>query len=71
MNEVFQLPDTNLEIVSSSVKWTTLHPFTINFGGDWRISRNVILNYGMRCVFDDRWKFQTFIPVATISCMMP
>jgi hypothetical protein len=70
LNEVFKLSDNNQEIVSSSVKWTTLHPFTINFGGDWRISRNVILNYGMRCIFDDNWKFQTFIPVATISCMM-
>lgn len=70
LDEVFTLSDNNQEIVSSSVKWTTLHPFTINFGGDWRISRNVILNYGMRCIFDDRWKFQTFIPVATISCMM-
>lgn len=70
LQEVFQLPGDNFEIVSSSVKWTTLHPFTINFGGDWRISRNAILNYGMRCVFDDNWKFQTFIPVATISCMM-
>jgi hypothetical protein len=70
LNEVFEVPGNNFEIVSSSVKWTTLHPFTINFGGDWRLSRNVILNYGMRCVFDDNWKFQTFIPVATISCMM-
>lgn len=70
LNKSFEVPADQFEIVSSSVKWTTLHPFTFNFGGDWRISRNVILNYGMRCVFDERWKFQTFIPVATVSCMM-
>jgi hypothetical protein len=69
LNENFK-PDTDNEIITSSVKWTVLQPFTINVGGDWRISRNVILNYGMRCIFDDNWKFQTFVPVATISCMM-
>lgn len=70
LSKSFAVPDEDFEIVSSSVKWTTVHPFTINFGGDWRMSRNVILNYGMHCVFDDHWKFQTFVPVATVSCMM-
>ncbi|MDP4256316.1 MAG: hypothetical protein Q8938_20105, partial [Bacteroidota bacterium] len=60
----------NLEIVGSSVKWSVVEPTTLSFGGDWRISRNVILNYGMRCLFDAKWKFQTFTPVASISCMM-
>jgi hypothetical protein len=70
LNENFKVPGNNFEVVSSSVKWSVLHPYTINFGGDWRISRNLLLNYGMRCVFDDRWKFQTFTPVASVSCMM-
>jgi len=33
-----------------------VHSYTINFGGDWRISRNVILNYGMRCVLNKNIK---------------
>jgi hypothetical protein len=69
LNEAFKTP-SNFEIVASSVKWTVVEPNTISFGGDWRISRSLILNYGMRCVFDANWKFQTFTPIASIACMM-
>ncbi len=69
LNESFKAPGS-FEVVGSTVKWDVVHPNTLSFGGDWRISRSVILNYGMRCVFDKNWKFTTFIPVATISCMM-
>jgi hypothetical protein len=65
----FKTP-SNFEIVGSSVKWSVVHPNTLSFGGDWRISQSVILNYGMRCIFSSSWKMQTFIPVATLSCMM-
>ena len=60
----------NFDIIGSSVKWNVVHPNSLSIGGDWRISQSIILNYGMRCVFDSKWKMQTFIPVATISCMM-
>lgn len=70
LNETFKVPDNDFEIVGSSVKWDVVHPNTLSFGGDWRISRSVMINYGMRCIFDSRWKFTTFIPVATIACMM-
>jgi hypothetical protein len=70
LNESFKVPSNNVEIIESSVQWTTVHPYTINFGGDWRVSRNLILNYGMRCLFDKNWKMQTFTPVVSISCMM-
>lgn len=69
LTDAFKTPE-NFEVIGSSVSWDVVHPNTVSFGGDWRISRSVILNYGMRCVFDDNWKFRTFIPVATISCMM-
>jgi hypothetical protein len=70
LGEKFKVPAGDFEIVSSSVKWNVVHPNTISFGGDWRISRNLMLNYGMRCVFDAAWKFQTFTPIASIACMM-
>lgn len=70
LHESFTPASGKLSIVESSVQWTTVHPYTINFGGDWRVSRNLILNYGMRCLFDKRWKMQTFTPVVSISCMM-
>ena len=65
----FDVPEDQV-IVASSVKWNVVQPNTLNFGGDWRISRNLIINYGMRCVFDSHWKFQTFTPVVSVSCMM-
>ena len=69
LNEVFTTPDNSV-IPPSSVKWSVVHPNTVSLGGDWRIGRNVMLNYGMRFVYDVHWKLQTFIPVATVSCMM-
>lgn len=69
LRESFSTP-ANIEVVGSSVKWDVVHPNTLSIGGDWRVSRSVILNYGMRCVFNSHWKMQSFIPVATISCMM-
>lgn len=69
LQSVFAAPDGK-EIVVSSVKWDTVNPYTINFGGDWRISRNVILNYGMRWVMDEKFKTISFTPIANISCMM-
>jgi hypothetical protein len=69
LTESFKTPG-DFDIVASSVKWDVVHPNSFSFGGDWRVGKSVILNYGMRCVFDAHWKMQTFIPVATISCMM-
>ncbi len=69
LSEAFTAPG-DFEVVGNSVKWDVVHPNTLSIGGDWRISRSVVINYGMRCVFDARWKMQTFTPIATISCMM-
>lgn len=69
LNQVFDAP-AQTEIVSSSVKWTVVHPNALSIGGDWRISRNVIINYGMRWILDKNGKSQAFIPVAGIACMM-
>lgn len=69
LKEVFAEP-ANMEVVSSSVKWNVVHPNSLSIGGDWRISQNVIINYGMRWILDVHGKSQAFIPVAGISCMM-
>jgi hypothetical protein len=69
LNDVLTLPDGKT-VVTSTVKWDVVNPYIINFGGDWRISRNVILNYGMRCVLDNNFKTVSFLPIANISCMM-
>jgi hypothetical protein len=69
LNDVFTVPDGS-QLVAGSVKWDKVNPYTINFGGDWRISRNVVLNYGIRAILDKNFKTQTFLPIANISCMM-
>ncbi len=69
VNEAFTSP-TGKTIVASSVKWDIVHPYTINFGGDWRIGRNLVLNYGMRWLMDKNLKTISFTPIANISCMM-
>lgn len=69
LNKFYQAEE-NVKVIGSSLKWEEVHPNTLTFGGDWRISRSVIINYGMRCVFNSNWKFKAFTPVATISCMM-
>ncbi|MBK8956471.1 MAG: hypothetical protein IPM34_13085 [Saprospiraceae bacterium] len=42
----------------------------ISFGGDWRFSRNVILNYAMRASFNEDRKLENIIPVVSVSCIM-
>ncbi len=69
LQKTFDEP-TDMEIVSSSVNWTILHPNSFTIGGDWRIGKNLMINYGMRWVMDNKGKTQAFIPVAGISCMM-
>lgn len=62
--------DPGTAIIDATVNWDIVHPSSISIGGDWRISRSVLINYGMRCVFDKQWTLRTFTPVATIACMM-
>jgi hypothetical protein len=69
VNESFKSP-TGKAIVTSTIKWDIVHPYTINFGGDWRIGRNLVLNYGMRMLMDKNYKTVSFLPIANISCMM-
>lgn len=63
-------PSSNEIIIPESVKWDIVQPYTINVGGDWRISRNVVLNYGIRAIMDTNFRTTSVIPIANISCMM-
>jgi len=69
LQEVFTNP-AGFEVVGTSVKWTVVNPNNLTFGGDWRINRNVSINYGIRSIFDKNWKFVSLQPVVTVSCMM-
>jgi hypothetical protein len=69
LSEAFDAP-AGFTVVSNSVKWNIVQPNTVSFGGDWRLNRSVVLNYGMRCLFNKDWKFSGFIPVVSVACMM-
>jgi hypothetical protein len=57
-------------VVSPTVKWTTVDPYVFTFGGSWRISNVLALDYGMRCIIDKDKKFKTFTPIVNLSCLM-
>ena len=69
LSDVFTAPG-GTAVVQSSVNWDIVHPYLITLGGDWRVGRNIVLNYGVRMVFDNQFKSRQVIPVANISCMM-
>jgi hypothetical protein len=60
----------NLKIVEPTINWTVVDPYIFTFGGDWRISNNLSINYGMRCIIDKNGKLNTFTPIVNISCLM-
>ena len=63
-------PPSGMVVKEGTLKWDGIFPNAVTVGGDWRISRNLMINYGMRCSFDKNWTFRVFSPVVTLSCMM-
>lgn len=62
--------DENLELEKSTLKWSGISPYSWAVGGEWRASRNLMINFGMRMEYDKDFKRTTFQPIATISCLM-
>lgn len=60
----------DFKIISPTINWTVVDPFVFTFGGNWRISRVLALDYGMRCIIDKDKKFKTFTPIVNLSCLM-
>lgn len=67
--KVFDAPNGK-QVINSTVHWDVVQPYTITFGGDWRVSRNVLLSFGIRSVFNKNFKNTALVPVATVGCMM-
>ncbi|MBK7343814.1 MAG: hypothetical protein IPJ06_12425 [Saprospiraceae bacterium] len=63
---------SNSDIVfdKSSTALSQITNFSASYGGDWRISRNVLLSYGVRTNYDQSMTFRNLIPVASVSCLM-
>ena len=62
-NAQFVLSDPGLNL-------TQLSAMSISYGGDWRLSRNVMLSYGVRTDYTKQMQFKNIIPVANLACMM-
>lgn len=68
----FIFSETNNKILFQdlSLNITQLSRFSTAIGGDWKISRNVLLSYGVRVNLFEDLKIQSIKPTAGISCMM-
>lgn len=65
--------DANEESIAfkkSTVALTQVSKFSLSYGGDWRISRNVLLTYGVRTNYDSGMSFKSLVPIASVSCLM-
>lgn len=44
--------------------------WTIAYGGDFRLNNNILLNFALRTNLDSDLKFNRFLPIANIICLM-
>ena len=44
--------------------------WTMTYGGDFRLSNGIILNFSLRTKLDNSFKFKRLLPVANVTCLM-
>jgi hypothetical protein len=44
--------------------------YTIAYGGDFKLSRNILLNFSLRTQFSGDFSFTRLLPVANVICLM-
>lgn len=44
--------------------------WNLNFGGDFKLSRSILLNFSLRTRFDEGFRFSRITPIANIICLM-
>jgi len=42
----------------------------LSYGGDFRLSRGILLNFSLQTKFDESFKFLDFLPIANLTCLM-
>jgi len=47
-----------------------LNTFTIAYGGDFKLGRNILLSYAIRTVYTDKLHFKDVAPIANVICLM-
>ncbi|NND34934.1 MAG: hypothetical protein HKN76_20275 [Saprospiraceae bacterium] len=43
---------------------------TLSYGGDFRLSNGILLNFSLRTQLDEKIKFKKLLPVANVTCLM-
>ena len=67
---VFTQTNNETVFANANVNLVQANSLSTSYGGDWRISRNVMLSYGVRVDYNRNFEFQTISPIAGIACMM-
>ena len=44
--------------------------WTLTWGGDFRLSSGILLNFAIRTKLDEKFRFMKLIPVANVTCLM-
>ncbi len=44
--------------------------YRLSYGGDFHLSRGILLNFSLQTRFDDGFRFKDFLPIANITCLM-
>ena len=44
--------------------------WSLSYGGDFRLSNGILLNFALRTRLDQKFKFKKLIPVANVTCLM-
>ncbi len=67
---IYSKGNTSAAITDAKVNLNQLGFYSISYGGDWRINRNIMLSFGVRTDYSEGFRFKNIIPVASIACMM-
>ena len=49
---------------------TPQHMWIMTYGGDFRLSKNILLNFALRAELKKDFKFNRFLPIANLVCLM-
>ena len=44
--------------------------WNLSYGGDFRLNNNILLNFSLRTNLNNKFKFNSFVPIANIICLM-
>ena len=67
---VYSRSNNNSIFENLTINLSQANALSTSYGGDWRLSRNVMLSYGIRVDYSEKFKFQKITPIAGIACMM-